>query len=289
MPIQFSDADRSRYDTFLGQHFRGFLRAPPKLLWHYTSGSSLVAIVESGTLWATQVACMNDHMEFEYAVGLLREAFQEKRATTPPSSDETCLYDRVAAGLAHGYGATSEWFVACLSEAPDDLSQWRAYGGGEGGCAIGFDGPSIAKCGLSDQCFLVPVSYDRGVHTALCRAVADATVQFFNEGLATYGAAAGEWADAFLAVWREMVIYLAPILKHDGFAAEREWRIVRRLRETDRAKMKYRQKQTMLSRHLPLAFPPPGKPGSKLLPINKVCVGPSRHKEVSKVGSGICS
>ena len=30
-------------------------------------------------------------------------------------------------------------FVTCLSERRDDLSQWRAYSGGEGGYAIQFD------------------------------------------------------------------------------------------------------------------------------------------------------
>ena len=31
------------------------------------------------------------------------------------------------------------WFVACFTEDGDDLSQWRGYGGGEGGYLIEFD------------------------------------------------------------------------------------------------------------------------------------------------------
>jgi hypothetical protein len=31
-------------------------------LWHYTSGSSLTKIIESGELWSTQVACLNSFL-----------------------------------------------------------------------------------------------------------------------------------------------------------------------------------------------------------------------------------
>lgn len=34
--------------------------------------------------------------------------------------------------------APSMYFVTCFSEEEDDLSQWRAYCGGENGYAIGF-------------------------------------------------------------------------------------------------------------------------------------------------------
>jgi hypothetical protein len=243
MPVQVSEADKDRYSAFVKGQLARFLRPAPDTLWHYTSGVSLISIIESGTLWATQVSCMNDHTEFEYAVGLLSAAFREKRNAAQPSADDVYLYDRVEAGLAEGGAATSEWFVACLSERPDDLGQWRAYGGGEGGYAIGFESASIVKCGLPDHRLLLPVSYDREKHMTLCRALVDATLQFFLDGLAAHGGSAAEWADAFLAEWREMVVYLAPMLKDEAFEVENEWRIVRRLRPDDIEKMKYRRRR----------------------------------------------
>ena len=57
---------------------------------------------------------------------------------------------------------TYECFVASLSEEDDDLGQWRAYGSGEGGFALGFK-PSIAQELLNTTNMgdvdLVPVVY----------------------------------------------------------------------------------------------------------------------------------
>lgn len=37
------------------------------------------------------------------------------------------------------------YFVACFSEVEDDLSQWRGYGGGDCGYAIGFRSHGILE------------------------------------------------------------------------------------------------------------------------------------------------
>jgi hypothetical protein len=188
---------------------------------------------------------------------------------------------------ALGFGAdgaveTNEWFVACFSSERDDLSQWRAYGGGESGYSIGFASTELIKRGLLDHRLLVPVNYDRATHLLLVKAVTAATVQFFLDGLSA-GRERGAWAQAFLMEWVNNITYLAPILKDPAFHAEKEWRLILRLRPEDIENMKYRQKPAMMSRHLPLAFPPPGQPASKLLPISEIMVGPSRHKEISRV------
>ena len=47
----------------------------PLVLYHYTSASGLKGIVESGTLWATDVLHLNDSSEISYAVELIRRIF----------------------------------------------------------------------------------------------------------------------------------------------------------------------------------------------------------------------
>jgi len=36
---------------------------PELIVWHYTSGPGLISIIESGTLYSTQVSCLNDATE----------------------------------------------------------------------------------------------------------------------------------------------------------------------------------------------------------------------------------
>jgi hypothetical protein len=70
-----------------------------------------------------------------------------------------------------------------MSSVPDDLSQWRAYGGGEGGVAIGFNPPKIVQGDMSTRGYLVPVRYSEQDHKAMASDVAIGTLKFFREGL----------------------------------------------------------------------------------------------------------
>ena len=120
--------------------------------------------------------------------------------------------------------------------------------------------------------------------------VANATVAFFKEGL--HARPTGEintdaidgWATEFLGVWEKLVGRLAPLVKDPAFRGENEYRIIHELQVHELGQLLFRQKQTLMSRHLPLIFPPPNyATKSQLLPIMEVMVGPSRHKEISRI------
>jgi hypothetical protein len=128
------------------------------------------------------------------------------------------------------------------------------------------------------------VCYDSLIHIDIATSVVKETVRFFGEGLAARpDVDRSEWADAFLSEWRNALSYLTPIIKHWKFAAEKEWRIIRGLREEDFRNLKFRQRQSLLARHLPLALRFPEASTAPLLPISSVRVGPSRHQQISKV------
>lgn len=60
-------------DDFGKHHLTQRVHLPQGPLYHYTSGEHLMRIVESGELWSTQAACMNDSKELIYAVERLAE------------------------------------------------------------------------------------------------------------------------------------------------------------------------------------------------------------------------
>lgn len=284
-----SSEELQDYSDFISAEIRALSRPLPTVLWHYTSGDGLIGIISSGSLWSTQVACLNDSKELRYAADLLLAELEPHRlnAASPDFSGKAVLMERLFDGLRVDPAATSEWFVACLSEVRDDLSQWRGYGGGEGGYSIGFDCRHLAHAASGASAMLAPVCYDESIHQEIAGRVASATVEFYLRGLVLRSAnSEQDWADAFLAAWRDHVVYLAPVLKHPAFAVEREWRLLRRLRAVDRRDMRYRQRGSLLARHLPLHLEHPLVPNSDLMPLQEIVVGPSRHAQVGIVGVG---
>jgi hypothetical protein len=57
------------------------------VLWHYTTGVGLKAILESGTLFATQVSCLNDSSEIRYAIGMFKKALPTCSQSTKVSRE----------------------------------------------------------------------------------------------------------------------------------------------------------------------------------------------------------
>ncbi len=74
MPVQ--QEDLRAYDEFLVKQLDvlGSVFKEDKTLWHYTTGAGLQGILESGTIYATQVACLNDSTEIRYASSLFKKA-----------------------------------------------------------------------------------------------------------------------------------------------------------------------------------------------------------------------
>src|ERR1700723_398094 len=141
-----TDRDKERINQFLAEYCTSkhllyspldqAFRAGP--LYHYTTGEGLVGILSSKQLWCTQISCLNDTTEFTYAI----EEFQ-KLVRTRLTEQHHPIQELFLRGLEQYLSAPdaerSQFFVTCFSEREDDLSQWRAYSGGEGGYAIQFD------------------------------------------------------------------------------------------------------------------------------------------------------
>ena len=93
-----------------------------------------------------------------------------------------------------------------------------------------------------------------------------------------------EWALEFLTYWALLVIVFAPYIKHPRFAGEREWRLVYHLQDEAIPRMRYLQRSSMMTKHVPLRLM--SRDGQPRLPLTGIVVGPSRHKEISKIAVG---
>jgi hypothetical protein len=273
-----STAEKEMYEEFGRRMISKYVKPSPGVLWYYTSASTFATIVKTKKIWSTQISCLNDTTEFRHSVRLLRDSFK-------PYIDGQ--YDENKKWLANYLytnlkddAERSQFFVMCMSNRKDDLSQWRAYGGGEGGVAIGLSPRRLITTDTSNFAYLVPVSYDPQDQRSLVAEIATFALRFFCEGLKQRpGANRETWAFAFLTAFRDSVLYLAPILKDPAFFQEEEWRLICSLGAADKKKIEIKQRQTLISRHLPLSF------GDKL-PIREVLVGPCRHPNASRISVG---
>src|SRR5882762_4393642 len=170
MPI--TDEERKQYGSFLVDIAKelGSLQVDfGQTLWHYTTGTALLAIVSSGQLYATQVGCLNDSTEIRYATRLLREAFLNLQTDQALEEVERGFLAEFIKDSTQETvvppNASSKWFVTCFTQQRDDLSQWRAYSGGENGYAIGFLAGGFFELGSRHN--IARVNYDSNLHRSI--------------------------------------------------------------------------------------------------------------------------
>jgi hypothetical protein len=274
-----SKTDQESVAGFLTHYAKRFFLIPSGPLYHYTTGENLTKIVQSGELWATQAACLNDTTELIYSAEELHKRVKARMAVQhDPKIDP--LLNRLNKILLEPNAETSPIFVACFSEHKDDLSQWRAYSGGEGGYAIQFDPIKLRQAGFGAEILLVRVEYEPSNHAIMFDDILKWSEQYFL-GLEGAQKAPNKeaWIEEFLSYWLRHLAFYAPCLKHPKFRDEREWRLIYYLRPDDPTKMRFRQRQSMMSRHIPLRL-------AKPLPITGVLVGPCRHPRLSRVAVG---
>ena len=151
-------------------------------LWHYTTAATFAVIMKSKSIWATQISCLNDHMEFRHGVRLVREAIRLYKVPLH-DKDTQWLAGYVDDALENEGAEISEFFVLCMSEAKDDLSQWRAYGGGENGVAIELCTP-VLQPDTQHSGYLRPVWYVENAQKGLAADIAKWTVDFSDSASA---------------------------------------------------------------------------------------------------------
>jgi hypothetical protein len=280
-----TDGDLKEMGDFCSHHIKSHVGQSPGPLYHYTTGTKLIQIVQSGTLWATQAGCLNDEKELLYAIERFRDRVQASLAANLYPKSEIGL-KTIARLLSDPRPELAGIFFACFSEDGDDLSQWRAYSGGESGYALRFDPKQLAtEAWMRHKTALLRVEYRPENHDVLLNDMVTWTNKFYLRGIQRNRAPSPDaWAEEFAAVWLDQLAPFAACIKHPMFQGEREWRLVHWLTETD-PPMQFVQRRSLISRHIPLAYGEmEGKP--HLTPLTGVVIGPCRFKNASRVAVG---
>ena len=90
MPV--TQEETNKYYEFVKEQIailNGMTIEGKQVVWHYTTGDALINIVQSGSLYSTQVSCLNDRTEVHYGGTLLKNAFIEiQKQNQPPEETE---------------------------------------------------------------------------------------------------------------------------------------------------------------------------------------------------------
>jgi hypothetical protein len=255
-----------------------------QVVWHYTNGPGFLGILQSATVFATQVASLSDTRETKYATELYKEAVTDLIAERHDDKEAVAFLNEVLDWVKEDPGSpthgASKFFVACFSADEDELTQWDRYGG-ENGYAIGFRAGGLYRAPTSR---LYRVVYDRDKQLQAAKKIAKATLDFFVEGINLERSKdTATWGREFFQAWDEWVYKLAPLAKHASWRSENEFRLVHELQVSEFCQVRFAQKKTMMSRYLPLGTPNWAKSRAPKLPIAKVVIGHGNHPAFTSV------
>lgn len=110
-------------------------------VFHYTTPTGLLNILERKELWATEAAGMNDVAEVRQGWAFIRDWMTDQDPT-----DDVIKDLKFVAGLDqlspydHPARSTDGVFMCCASTRPDDANQWRLYANAARGYCIELDG-----------------------------------------------------------------------------------------------------------------------------------------------------
>lgn len=217
------------------------------LLHHYTSGTGLLGIFDSDSVWATLIHSLNDSKEFAHAIDTARAYMYTLRHgctdVTKNAVNET---------LAESLERISrvDVYVACFSAMEDSLSQWRGYCPPGFGYSIGFFSEELRRIARTQGFELHQCIYDHGEQR---RVVERWAVQALQSLEATLPPGADPVAHVNQNCHNHFASFaaFAPVLKDRAFKDEYEWRLVGMI-PSDDPRVRLRPGRSMLVPYVPV-------------------------------------
>ena len=245
-------------------------------LFHYTDKHSLAGMLKSGSMWATLIQFLNDSRE--YIAGFESIAREIAKRTQDPNAEVTKLLAALIDAPTLTNWARPGVGVISFSTKADDLSQWRAYAGGSGGCCIGFNSAELRQQINAAGGVLVPVIYDAARQEAVVQAFCDDLIASANEVKNDDDRASFQY---FSTVSLQVV---CSVLKHPAFVGEDEWRAVIFPTTNARATPRARVGRSTFVPYYEIEMQSDYRRTGRL-PFQNVIVGPSPHPELAVTGA----
>jgi len=135
-----------------------FDSAHPPELFHYTCPKCFHSIIESGEIWLTDIANVNDPREGDYGLQVIQSVLARNRTRVDEEFAKSIMSYKSLFGLNESWSL----YVACFCSAGERAQMWKNYACAGTGYAIAFDYDKLIAGALAGKKYsLFRVLYDR--------------------------------------------------------------------------------------------------------------------------------
>lgn len=233
----------------------------PINLFHYTSQTGLLGMIENKEIWATNISYLNDLKEFKHTIELIREIIDNEIKKGIIDSDLSSLFEEVVKTAF----PSQTIFVASFSEEGDLLSQWRGYCGDGVGYSVGIDCDILNEIALANNLNLTKCLYKVDEQVNELQTFFKWIIQTTNNH------------EGIIAYLLQMLVTTAPRFKDKAFSEEKEWRLVGSI--FDLSKVHFRPGKSTL---VPFVKIPLISNANKRMSISKLFISPSPDTVLAK-------
>jgi hypothetical protein len=254
-------------------------RRPPDVLFHYTSPTGLVGIAHSKTIWATDIRFLNDKKEFQHSLDITHSIVEGfYKVDNDPNKLKGLAYDFIEYLRIN---LRKKWnprvYVASFTEEGDLLSQWRGYCP-KGGFSLGFSFNLLSEVAKKHDSFLLPCVYDVKTQKQLLEELLVSYSKKYEEVSKKENEKnPDQLAKSLSNKFIISLFAIAPMLKHDSFKEEKEWRIVSSNLRTI-PDINFRANESNIIPYIEMAL----SKNENEIEFRKVFIGPASNNEYSK-------
>lgn len=250
-------------------------RRPPKTLFHYTSAAGLLGIIQSKTIWATNIRYLNDTKEYAHALDIT-QAILDYRQKKAHKTFERALIKVMSESLEPAQ--RTDIFVSSFSRQGDQLSQWRGYCPAANGYSIGFKSKLLIKCTEGKRLqFLAPSVYDEVRQSELIEGVIAEVARFAEQFKAEHPDDDDRLFREAFKLFERLVPLLGPVIKHQTFDEESEWRLISPTDSLGQMAPELRAGRSMLIPYIEHRL----AQEDERLDLAEIIVGPTPHPELA--------
>ncbi len=203
---------------------RALVQQAPDIIYHCTTANGLLGIIGEKTIWATNILYLNDSKEFRYSLEITQEKIKNKIQDFRNNENILNLLDSMGRQL--GALESVNIYVVSFSKNGNQLSQWRAYGEDSYGYSLGFITERLIT--LAQKFYLKPCIYCRDDQENIIEEIINSHIEYFQDNVIN-----AENINIVIktvsAKFTEDIIKYSPIIKHESFYEECEWRLISRL------------------------------------------------------------
>lgn len=265
-----------------------------KIIYHYTSLEGLLGIIESKSIWATNILYLNDASELNYSGDLLKEQLLLKFPVL--NKGKSGLGDILSGSLSIedlffkimleviDIGTLTDhirFFVCSFSDEMDLLSQWRGYCPRGIGFSLGFKFNKLKEYTKRYGFSIWPCIYDKKEQIAGVEKLIELASHQIKKSPDMDFSEYDAWT-TIVVYFLDKYLRIAPFYKHPKFKEEKEWRMMKSLQtDKDNETIKYRPGQSMVVPYIEIPLP---KEEENLI-IDKIVVGPTHGPLLSKASA----